>query len=87
MGGAGAVDLLPLLVNDLERPAFSVCPEVGNMRDKLEQFLGRIVRMSGSGSTLFTLADEHAEAEEIARLLSDKFLPAQAVELCPITAP
>ncbi len=43
--------------------------------------------MSGSGSTLFTLADEHAEAEEIARLLSDKFLPAQAVELCPITAP
>jgi 4-diphosphocytidyl-2-C-methyl-D-erythritol kinase len=57
-----ALQLLPLLVNDLEPAAFSVQPRLGQMRAELERELGRIVRMSGSGSTLFTLYDSQREA-------------------------
>ena len=64
----GAAELLPLLVNDLELAAFSIDPELGRLRGSVEQALSRIVRMSGSGSTLFTLfdADEHADAHDAA---------------------
>jgi 4-diphosphocytidyl-2-C-methyl-D-erythritol kinase len=78
-----ATELLPLLVNDLEAPAFALHPQLGKLREDIEQFLTRIVRMSGSGSTLFTLTDEPSEAEEIAAFVSDRFVHAQAVELCP----
>src|SRR5207248_2725120 len=57
-----ALDLLPRLVNDLEPAAFAVRPELAQMRDALEQSLSRPVRMSGSGSSLFTLYDTEAEA-------------------------
>jgi 4-diphosphocytidyl-2C-methyl-D-erythritol kinase len=60
----GAKELLPLLVNDLEAPAFAICPELNSIRLELEKVLGRVVRMSGSGSTLFTLFDVN-EAEEM----------------------
>jgi len=76
--------LLPRLVNDLEAPAFSIRPELGQLRSALEQSLSRIVRMSGSGSTLFTLADSETEAHRLAaRASSLHDLPAQAVRLCP----
>jgi 4-diphosphocytidyl-2C-methyl-D-erythritol kinase len=55
--------LLAGLVNDLEPAAFALCPELGTLRDRLEQVLSRIVRMSGSGSSLFTLFDEQSEAQ------------------------
>lgn len=58
--------LLKNLVNDLEAPAFALCPELGELRKRIERKIGRIVRMSGSGSTLFTLADRLTEAENIA---------------------
>ena len=58
-----ADELLPRLVNDLEAPAFQLSPHLGLLRNDLEQALGRIVRMSGSGSTLFTLFDEEDEAQ------------------------
>ena len=56
--------LLPHLVNDLEPPAFALNPELRRLRDNWEQRLGRPVRMSGSGSTLFTLYDTLDEAEK-----------------------
>lgn len=56
-------ELLGVLVNDLERAAFSISPELGEMRGRAEQLAGRPVRMSGSGSTLFTLYDSAAEAQ------------------------
>jgi 4-diphosphocytidyl-2-C-methyl-D-erythritol kinase len=57
-----ALELLPVLVNDLEAPAFDMCPDLGMLRTEAESALGRIVRMSGSGSTLFTLFDEQPAA-------------------------
>ena len=57
-----AQELLPRLINDLERPAFDLNPRLAKLRAELEQFLGRIVRMSGSGSSLFTLYDDRESA-------------------------
>ena len=64
--GLGARELLPKLVNDLEPAAFSIRPELDELRLSVERSLGRTVRMSGSGSSLFTLFDEEKEAREAA---------------------
>jgi 4-diphosphocytidyl-2-C-methyl-D-erythritol kinase len=61
-----SLDLLPHLVNDLEAPAFDLNPALGKLRGEWEQRLGRVVRMSGSGSTLFTLYDTKEEADSAA---------------------
>jgi len=77
-------ELLPRLVNDLEPPAFEIEPDLGELRSGLERQLKRPVRMSGSGSSLFTLYDNEAAAIEatgrVGRVLSVK---AMAVELGP----
>jgi 4-diphosphocytidyl-2-C-methyl-D-erythritol kinase len=57
-----ALELLPMLINDLEPAAFAIRPELEELQRTLEQRLGRPVRMSGSGSTLFTLYDSEDEA-------------------------
>lgn len=54
--------LLQQLVNDLEPAAFALEPQLGKMRTLAERLLGRTVRMSGSGSALFTLYDTLEEA-------------------------
>ncbi len=54
-----ATELLPLLVNDLEAPAFALEPRLPRLRQAAETIAARPVRMSGSGSSLFTLYDEH----------------------------
>jgi 4-diphosphocytidyl-2C-methyl-D-erythritol kinase len=77
-------DLLRQLVNDLEAPAFAIEPELGKLRAEAEQNLGRIVRMSGSGSSLFTLFDTRAEAETAAVQINRDGLRALAVEMTPI---
>lgn len=64
-----AEELLPTLVNDLEAPAFAISKELAQLRDRAEKVAGRPVRMSGSGSTLFTLCDEVASAEGMAARL------------------
>ncbi len=67
-----ALELLPLLINDLEAPAFST------------RVARRIVRMSGSGSTLFTIFDDQDETESTAeRLRLEVGVNAQIVEICP----
>ncbi len=77
-----ARQLLPRLVNDLERPAFDLSPALARLRDQAERQVERAVRMSGSGSTLFTLFDTIEEsneaAVEIAKACSVK---TQSVEL------
>jgi 4-diphosphocytidyl-2C-methyl-D-erythritol kinase len=47
----------------------------------LEQALGRIVRMSGSGSTLFSLFDEERAATSAAQTVTRLGTRAIAVEL------
>jgi 4-diphosphocytidyl-2-C-methyl-D-erythritol kinase len=65
-----AIDLMPHLINDLEPPAFALRPELGQLRSQLEADLARPVRMSGSGSTLFTLYDDHPSAADAAARLT-----------------
>ncbi len=61
-----AAELMRHLVNDLEPPAFALRPDLGELRSRLERTLGRVVRMSGSGSTLFTLFDDPGSAADAA---------------------
>lgn len=77
--------LLPKLVNDLEAPAFSLEPKLGLLRDEAERRVNRVVRMSGSGSSLFTLYDDGKEAEEASEKLNSDLsnVHAISVELAP----
>lgn len=63
------LDLLGRLSNDLEAPAFAISPELGGLRSRAEQIAQQSVRMSGSGSTLFTLYDSQQEATDAAAVL------------------
>ena len=77
-------ELLPRLVNDLEPPAFDIAPTLGQLRSRIERLVGRPVRMSGSGSSLFTLFDQQSHAadaaEKIERDTNERALP---VEVAP----
>jgi 4-diphosphocytidyl-2-C-methyl-D-erythritol kinase len=80
-----ARDLLDRLVNDLEPAAFEISPELAALRNRAESVLKQPVRMSGSGSSLFTLYETETEAE-IARqkLLHDgSWNRVEAVRLAP----
>lgn len=65
--------LLEKLQNDLELAAFVIEPRLGELRTKIESHLGRIVRMSGSGSTLFTLFDTIDDAARATRSVRAAF--------------
>lgn len=71
------------LRNDLEPAAFVIEPKLGDLREEFEKNLKRPVRMSGSGSTLFTLYDTREEADQAVPLASANGLNAQVVELAP----
>jgi 4-diphosphocytidyl-2-C-methyl-D-erythritol kinase len=83
--------LLSRLANDLEKAAFSLVSRLGELRTELEQRLSRVVRMSGSGSSLFTLYDTLSEAADAAAAIAPAGsarvcgidLRAVACELCP----
>jgi 4-diphosphocytidyl-2-C-methyl-D-erythritol kinase len=57
------------LFNRLEGPAVGLCPEVGRLLAALAARRPAGARMSGSGSTVFALADGPAEAMRISRSL------------------
>ena len=79
--------LLTRLVNDLEAPAFAISPELARLRRELEAALGRPVRMSGSGSSLFTVYDAAEESLRALSLLGERESFAgirfEAVDLAP----
>ena len=80
-----ARNLLGRLVNDLEPAAFAICPELAKLQVEAEELLGRPVRMSGSGSSLFSLFDMKSEAEDGVRLMTQLLhRNAIAVEIAPI---
>ncbi len=80
-----AEPLLARLVNDLEPAAFSIAPELGQLRQGIEQTLSRIVRMSGSGSSLFTLFDSQSSAVAAADNVQRRHrVSALAVPLAPL---
>jgi 4-diphosphocytidyl-2-C-methyl-D-erythritol kinase len=79
-----SADLLPLLVNDLEAPAFSLRPDLADLRSSIEKTISRPVRMSGSGSSLFTLFDDRPSTVAAAEMISARHkVRALAVELAP----
>jgi 4-diphosphocytidyl-2-C-methyl-D-erythritol kinase len=79
-----AEELLRRLRNDLETPAFTLNPELARLRERAESLVSRPVRMSGSGSSLFTLYDERRFAEEAALLIQRQIsLRTIAVPLAP----
>jgi 4-diphosphocytidyl-2-C-methyl-D-erythritol kinase len=76
-------ELLRVLVNDLEVPAFSLQPELGELRRHIERRIGRIVRMTGSGSTLFTLTHHRQEAAAVVAEIRRDSINAEVFELAP----
>jgi 4-diphosphocytidyl-2-C-methyl-D-erythritol kinase len=79
-----SAELMPRLVNDLEPAAFALRPELGELRSKLEAALSQVVRMSGSGSSLFTLCDDAETAESHAKRVKESVgVDAIAVALAP----
>jgi len=79
-----AADLSSRLINDLEPAAFALQPNLAALRDRIEQDTKRIVRMSGSGSSLFVLADDQAVADEIAATVQQNCgIRSLAVQLAP----
>lgn len=51
-------------VNDLEPPAFRCVPELGNLKEQLQQVRGfNHVMMSGSGTSLFCLGEPEDRAD------------------------
>lgn len=59
-----------LLFNRLEGPAEALCPAVRRVRESLEAKTALGARMSGSGSTVFGLARDGADAMRIARAMA-----------------
>jgi 4-diphosphocytidyl-2-C-methyl-D-erythritol kinase len=79
-----AEQLLGKLVNDLETPAFAIAPALAELRSRAEKIVQRPVRMSGSGSSLFTLFDRQSEADEAAvRLARELSVRSLSVQLAP----
>jgi 4-diphosphocytidyl-2C-methyl-D-erythritol kinase len=84
LAGLSAKELLAGVVNDLETPAFEIRADLGTLRSDIELLLQRPVRMSGSGSSLFTLFDDPHEAESAAGRISARFRArALAVDVAP----
>lgn len=80
-----AEQLLRGLVNDLERPAFDIRPDLGALRREIELGVSRPVRLSGSGSSLLTLFDAQAAAERAAADVTARFgVRALAAEVGPV---
>lgn len=63
--------LCELLFNDLAAPAMIVQPILRDMQQKAAAHIGRSVHVTGSGATLFTLADDAQHAAKLAKALSE----------------
>jgi 4-diphosphocytidyl-2-C-methyl-D-erythritol kinase len=62
-----AAEWMKQTFNMLEAPAIEVCPELGELQGKATSLARRDVRISGSGSTLFTAFNTRPEAEDYSR--------------------
>jgi 4-diphosphocytidyl-2-C-methyl-D-erythritol kinase len=64
---------LELCFNEMEELAFGIRPELGMLRDALEKASGQPVRMSGSGSTLYTFGPEKNKIKNVVQHWQDAF--------------
>ncbi len=65
-----AGELNDVLVNDLEPAAFSIAPWLLEIKESATRVAAQRVHMTGSGSTLFTLCQSGAQADELAAKLN-----------------
>lgn len=77
-----AAEISAVIRNDLEGPAFSVTLPLRALRDEINAIINRPVHLSGSGSTLFILADQPAEADSLAETL-ERHLP-EHIRIVPV---
>jgi 4-diphosphocytidyl-2-C-methyl-D-erythritol kinase len=68
--GGDVEELGRRLFNRLEEPAMRLCPEVAGLRRRLAGLAPAGVLMSGSGSTVFALGRDAADALRLARALA-----------------
>lgn len=66
-----AVEWMEQMFNMLEPPAIAVCPDLGTLQRQAADIAGRPVRVSGSGSTMFTAFDTFEEAESCSQTLNE----------------
>ncbi len=77
-----AAEISAAIRNDLEAPAFSVTPGLCDLRDKITALVNHPVHLSGSGSTLFILTNQPAQADAIAETLENN-LP-ENIRILPV---
>jgi 4-diphosphocytidyl-2-C-methyl-D-erythritol kinase len=83
----GAIGWMKAAYNMLEEPLVSLCPAVRPLMEAGSELAGRPVRVSGSGSTLFTAFDTRAEAESFARQITKRMdIGTRLVQLSPAGA-
>lgn len=63
------------LVNDLAAAASAVCPALGRQQRRLRQAVDLPVCLTGSGSALFVLCDDQAEAQRVWHAVDDDMKP------------
>lgn len=65
-----SLDALARMRNDLETPAKTLCPDITNVMDRLNETDGaRLVRMSGSGSACYALFEDGSKADRAAEAI------------------
>jgi 4-diphosphocytidyl-2-C-methyl-D-erythritol kinase len=80
-GGASPLAYVGLLVNDLERPALSLLPEISEALDALEEVGAARALVTGSGPTAFGIFEDIARADEAASALPPRY--ANAIVTAP----
>lgn len=76
------------LFNDLAQPACAVRPKLREIRDSISKLLATPVHVTGSGSTLFVLADNASEAATLAaKVQAQTALPAVPARTLPPNKP
>ena len=78
-----ADDIMRILHNDLELPAFDCEPRLGDLHAILDPLDGKTVRMTGSGSCLFTLFDAREDAERWRDAAIARLDPGVRIEVAP----
>jgi len=74
--------------NDLAEPAMEVAPRLRGEREEIQEMIDRPVHVSGSGSTLFFLANGAAEAELLAGAVGQRMgIPAVPAQVIHTPAP
>ncbi len=64
--------MMDLLFNDLEEPAFVVAPALRVVAKRVTVVTGQAVRLTGSGSALFRLHDTEQEARAFAAVVAEQ---------------